>query len=113
KMFRLWGGDVVGMTCYPEVTLAAEQALCYSTIAMITDLDVWAAECEKCGIVDWGKNCPKCGGTISPLAVSVEEILETMEQNATNLKKLLQAVIPKLPKERGCNCKNSLQGAVM
>ncbi|MHA1339580.1 MAG: S-methyl-5'-thioadenosine phosphorylase [Promethearchaeota archaeon] len=113
KMFRLWGGDVIGMTCYPEVTLAAEQALCYTTIAMVTDLDVWAANCEKCGIVDWGKQCPKCGGPLTPLAVSVEEILETMEKNANNLRKLLENAIPKIPKERGCNCKNSLIGAIL
>lgn len=113
KMFRMWGGDVIGMTCYPEVTLAAEQEMCYTTIAMITDLDVWAAECDKCGIVDWGKQCPGCGGAIKPLSVSIEEILETMEQNATNLKKLLEAAIPKIPSERGCDCGNSLLGAVM
>ena len=113
KVFKMWGGDVIGMTCYPEVTLAAEQSLCYSTIAMITDLDVWAAECPKCGIIDWGKECPKCGGPIKPMSVSIEEILETMANNSVNLKKLLEAAIPKIPKEPSCNCKNSMLGAVL
>ncbi|MHA1727466.1 MAG: S-methyl-5'-thioadenosine phosphorylase [Promethearchaeota archaeon] len=113
KMFRLWGGDVIGMTCYPEITLAAEQSMCYSTIAMITDLDVWAGQCPKCGVVEFGKECPKCGGPVNALAVSIEEILETMENNSTNLKRLLEAAVPKIPAERGCNCKNSLEGAIM
>jgi 5'-methylthioadenosine phosphorylase len=113
KVFRLWGGDVIGMTCYPEVTLAAEQAMCYSTIAMVTDLDVWAAKCEKCGIVEFGKTCNKCGGPIHKLAVSVDEIFETMEINTINLKKLLEHAIPKIPAVRDCTCKDSLNGAVI
>ncbi|MHA1730967.1 MAG: MTAP family purine nucleoside phosphorylase [Promethearchaeota archaeon] len=113
KMFRMWGGDVIGMTCYPEVTLAAEKAMCYTTIAMITDLDVWAVECEKCGVVEYGRACPSCGGPVKPLAVSIDEILETMEHNAENLKKLLEAAIPKIPDEPTCNCKNSLLGAII
>jgi len=29
KMFRQWGGDIVGMTTYPEVVLSAEKEICY------------------------------------------------------------------------------------
>jgi 5'-methylthioadenosine phosphorylase len=113
KVFQMWGGDIIGMTCYPEVTLAAEQALCYSTIAMVTDLDVWAADCPQCGVVTYGENCPECGGVIKPMAVSIEEILETMEKNSVNMKRLLELAIPEIPRERGCNCKNSTLGAVI
>ncbi|TFG21220.1 MAG: S-methyl-5'-thioadenosine phosphorylase [Promethearchaeota archaeon] len=113
KVFRMWGGDVIGMTCYPEVTLAAEQSMCYSTIAMVTDLDVWAAKCDKCGIVEFNKTCDKCGGPIQKLSVSIEEVLETMETNSVNLKKLLESAIPKLPTIRKCDCKDSMNGTVM
>lgn len=113
KMFRMWGGDVIGMTCYPEVTLAAEQALCYATIAMVTDLDVWAGECDKCGIVEFAEKCAKCGGPVHPAPVSIEEILAAMENNAKNLKRLLEAALPKIPDAPACNCPNSLQGAIM
>ncbi|MEX2681754.1 MAG: S-methyl-5'-thioadenosine phosphorylase [Candidatus Sigynarchaeota archaeon] len=113
KVFHQWGADVIGMTVYPEVVLAAELSMCYSTIATVTDLDVWAASCPKCGVVPIGPACPTCSGPIKPLAVSVDEILETMEHNAKNLKKLIEIAIPNIPKERHCNCGKSLLGAIL
>ncbi len=113
RMFRIWGGDVIGMTCYPEVVLAAEAEVCYSTIAMVTDLDVWAAECDRCGIVEVGAKCPSCGGPIKKYSVSIEEILATMEKNAINLTKILDIAIPKIPKDRICKCKDSMKGAII
>ena len=62
KMFRQWGGDIIGMTVYPEVVLAAEKEMCYCTIANVTDLDVWAGKCKNCGIVEYGDKCENCGG---------------------------------------------------
>jgi 5'-methylthioadenosine phosphorylase len=38
RAFGLLGGDVVGMTGLPEVTLARELGLCYATVALITNL---------------------------------------------------------------------------
>lgn len=113
KVFRQWGGDVIGMTVYPEVVLAAEKEMCYCTIAMVTDYDVWAASCIKCGIVEIGEVCPKCGGPIEKLAVSVEEVIETVRNNADNIKKLLERTIPKIDTEKDCNCFHSLTGAIM
>jgi 5'-methylthioadenosine phosphorylase len=40
RMFRQLGGDVVGMTTVPEVTLAREAGICYATVAIVTN---WAA----------------------------------------------------------------------
>lgn len=113
KMFRLWGGDVIGMTTYPEVVLAAEKEICYCCIAMVTDLDVWAGECPNCGIVEIRENCENCGGPVQKLAVSISEILETMEKNAKNLKSLLEKTIPEIDTEKDCPCKHSLTGAII
>ena len=37
RMFRQWGGDLVGMTTIPEAILAREAGLCYAHICMPTD----------------------------------------------------------------------------
>ncbi|MHA1292898.1 MAG: S-methyl-5'-thioadenosine phosphorylase [Promethearchaeota archaeon] len=113
KMFRQWGGDIIGMTTYPEVVLSAEKEICYCCIAMVTDLDVWAGSCPQCGIVEYGKKCEKCGGPVDKLAVDVTEILETMAKNADNLKKLLELTVPKINTERDCPCRHSLTGAIL
>lgn len=113
KMFKQWGGDIIGMTIYPEVVLAAEKEMCYATIAMVTDMDVWAGNCPNCGIVEYGATCENCGGPVEKLAVSIEEILEAMAKNEENLKKLLENVIPKIDTNRDCKCFHSLTGAII
>ena len=113
KMFKQWGGDIIGMTIYPEVVLAAEKEMWYATIAMVTDMDVWAGNCPNCGIVEYGATCENCGGPVEKLAVSIEEILEAMAKNEENLKKLLENVIPKIDTNRDCKCFHSLTGAII
>jgi len=113
KMFRQWGGDIIGMTTYPEVVLAAEKEIFYCCIAMVTDLDVWAGECPNCGVVEIQETCGNCGEAIKKLVVSIEEILETMEKNSGNLKKMLELTIPKIDFERDCTCKHSLEGSII
>jgi 5'-methylthioadenosine phosphorylase len=44
RMFRQLGGDVVGMTNVPEVTLAREAGICYAAVAVVTN---WAAGVSK------------------------------------------------------------------
>jgi 5'-methylthioadenosine phosphorylase len=113
KMFANWGGDVIGMTVYPEIVLAGELNMCYSSIATVTDLDCWACECKKCGTVMYGEKCPSCGGPIKSLVVTIDEILETMHKNEDNLRKLIEKVIPNIPKKQGCGCDHRRDGAVM
>ena len=113
KMFRSWGGDIIGMTTFPEVVLAAEKEICYCCIAMITDLDVWAAKCQNCGVVEFGPKCSHCGGDLQKLIVTIDEVLETMQSNADNLKKLLELTIPQIDTERDCPCHHTLNGAII
>lgn len=40
-MFRAWGGDVINMTTFPEVTLAHEAGVPYAAVALPTDYDCW------------------------------------------------------------------------
>jgi len=41
RVYRSWGVDVIGMTNMPEAKLAREAELCYATLALATDYDVW------------------------------------------------------------------------
>ena len=113
NMFRLLGGDIIGMTTYPEVVLAAEKEMCYCCIAMITDLDVWAGNCPNCGIVAYKNECDKCGALIQKLSVDVPEVMKTIEENAENLKKLLEMTIPKINTEKDCSCHHTLSNAIL
>ena len=90
KLFRLWNADIIGMTLYPECVLAREAELCYVSVAMVTDYDVWA---EK--------------------PVSTKEIIKTMNENAENFKRLIINAIPQIPKERICSCAYSLKEALI
>ena len=114
RMFRMLGGDIIGMTVSPEFVLAREMEMCFVSIAMVTDYDVWAGECKKCGaIVELPGPCPKCGGEVKPLAVTNEEVLETMKQNSENLTKVLVDLIPRIPEERTCECAHAMEGATL
>jgi 5'-methylthioadenosine phosphorylase len=82
RMFAVLGGDLVGMTNVPEVTLAREAGLCYATVSMVTN---YAAG-------------------VSPTALTHEEVLEVMAANAGNLKNLAMATLRQLPRVRHCTC---------
>ncbi|VVB59753.1 S-methyl-5'-thioadenosine phosphorylase [uncultured archaeon] len=86
NMYRQFA-DLIGMTGVPEAILAREKELCFAIIATVTDYDVWKS------------------------SSSFEEIKNVMAANIQNTKKLLEAVIPKIPKERKCICKDALKGA--
>jgi len=90
KMFRTWGADVVGMTLVPECVLAREAEVCYASIAMVTDYDVW-------------KDHPVC----------VDDIVKTMKANIENVKRIIAETIVKIPKERNCECKVALKSALV
>ena len=91
KMFAQAGGDVIGMTQFPEVTLAKEAELCFANVALVTDYDV--------GVDD-----------IAP--VSHAEVLKVFEENIDALRNLLFAAIPGVPTDRsGCSCATALGGS--
>ncbi len=41
RMYRQWGGDLIGMTALPEAKLAREAEMCYALLALPTDYDSW------------------------------------------------------------------------
>ncbi|MCW3489566.1 S-methyl-5'-thioadenosine phosphorylase [Dethiobacter alkaliphilus] len=82
RMYQKLGGDLVGMTNVPEVVLAREAGLCYSTVALSTNF----------------------GAGISPTVLTHEEVLEVMAENVEKVRRLLMELIPNLADHRDCDC---------
>ncbi len=87
------GCDVINMTQYPEVALAAEQGICYLNISLVTDYDA--------GIY--------AGKKVKP--VSIEEVLMNFKKNTAKLKKLISEIIKNLSAERTCDCQKKAERA--
>lgn len=83
------GWDVVNMTGQPEAVLAREMELCYTAIALVTDLDA---------------------GLEAADAVRAAEVLRVFQANLERLRTLLTAVVAELPTERDCACGAALDG---
>jgi len=41
EMHRMWGGDLIGMTCMPEAKLAREAEMAYAMVCLPSDYDCW------------------------------------------------------------------------
>jgi len=80
-VYKNHGYSVVGMTAITEAYLCREVEMCYETIALITDTDVYGL-----------------------LPVNAERVRKSMEENVANVNKLIYELIPKIPKERQCQC---------
>ena len=80
------------MTNVPEVKLAREAELCYATLALVTDYDVWhETEAE----------------------VTVEAVVANLMKNVATAKSVLRRVIPRLHGPRTCACPGLLRNAVI
>jgi len=78
RMYRAWGGDVIGMTAVPEVKLAREAELPYALLGMVTDYDCWREGEEA----------------------DVEAIVARLHGNAATARRLVVEFARSLPKDR-------------
>ncbi len=85
KMYQMFGGDLVGMTAYPEVALARELGLCYGAVAMVTN---YAA-----GIADDH--------------LAHEEVLNMMARLSRKIKELLLTTVELLTEDSACACQQT------
>jgi 5'-methylthioadenosine phosphorylase len=92
RIYRGWGVDVIGMTNMPEAKLAREAELCYATLALVTDYDVWHD---------------------SHATVSVETVIENLLRNVATAKGVLRRLIPSVIGARTCPCPSLLKSAVI
>lgn len=84
------GWSVVGMTGVPEASIARELALCYTSIAVVTDHDA---------------------GVETGTGVTQAEVLQAFEHSIGRLRGLVTDVISQLPKpDADCSCRHVLDG---
>jgi len=92
NLYRSWGADVIGMTNLQEAKLAREAEICHATMAMVTDYDCWREGHD---------------------AVTVEQVVAVLNQNAENATKIVAAAIAAIPAERHCACASALKYAIL
>jgi 5'-methylthioadenosine phosphorylase len=82
--FQSHGWSIIGMTAMPEASLARELGLCYTTLALVTDLDA---------------------GVEAGAGVTHAEVLAAFATNLPRLRDLLVATLGRLPAQQGdCPC---------
>ncbi|ADD67275.1 purine or other phosphorylase family 1 [Denitrovibrio acetiphilus DSM 12809] len=88
KAFDRWGADLVGMTLFPECSLARERELCYANLSVITN---YAA------------------GT-SSTKLTADEVVEEMGKATEKLKGIVSMLPVYFKNERECSCPDALAG---
>lgn len=83
------GGTVINMTGAPEAPLARELAMCYATIALVTDLDA---------------------GVEGDRGVTQEEVFRVFAENTARMRELLLACVANLKDGDDCPCPHALDG---
>jgi 5'-methylthioadenosine phosphorylase len=89
RWYAAQGWTLIGMTAHPEAVLARELALCYTTIALVTDTDAGVEEGE---------------------GVTHAEVFRVFAENVARLRALITQIIPQVPVERTCPCPHALDG---
>lgn len=91
--YRRLGYDVINMTQCPEVALARELGMCYSSVALVTDYDS--------GVDDR----PEIG------AVNQADVFEVFAANVDRLRGVLRRSIVEIA-DRSCNCAAATNGII-
>jgi 5'-methylthioadenosine phosphorylase len=92
RIYRTWGVDVIGMTNLQEAKLAREAEICYATMALVTDYDVWHETEED---------------------VTVEAVIAVLLENAAMAKAILRRAVRAIPAARTCPCSRALRDAII
>ncbi len=92
NLYRSWGASIIGMTALPEAKLAREAEICYATLALVTDYDVWhRTEAE----------------------VSVDLVIANLMKNVETTQSLLPDLAARIPASRACVCQSALERAII
>lgn len=90
RYYSAQGWTLIGMTGHPEAVLARELALCYTTLALVTDMDA---------------------GIEAGQGVTQAEVFEAFGKNMSRLRDLVATIIASFPAEREDDlCAHALDG---
>jgi 5'-methylthioadenosine phosphorylase len=90
--FRKWGFSIIGMTASPEAFLAREAEMCYTTMAHVTDYDVWHTSMEP---------------------VTVDMVIRTLNQNTRIAQDGIHNLALNFKERITCACQNALSSALI
>ncbi|HZK43267.1 MAG TPA: S-methyl-5'-thioadenosine phosphorylase [Syntrophomonadaceae bacterium] len=90
-MFKILGGDLIGMTSVPEVTLARELGICYGNISIVTNF----------------------AAGISSTILTHSEVVEKMQTTIADVRVLIMNAIKHLDNETSCDCAKILDETEM
>jgi 5'-methylthioadenosine phosphorylase len=93
--YRKLGFDTIGMTALPEAKLAREAEICYASMNLVTDYDVWYPEHDE---------------------VTVDMVIANMVANLETAKQIIRYALPAmeaLGDEAACGCPSALAGAII
>lgn len=91
-LYRQWGMDIIGMTASPEIFLAREAEICYTTMAHVTDYDVWH---------------------VSEETVTVEMVVRTLLKNVRIAQETIKKLVDKIDPSGHCQCEDALKDALI
>lgn len=89
RMFKMLGGDLVGMTGLPEVVLAREREMCYNSICIVSNYASGISEDE----------------------LTIDEVFEMVAKKEQELLELIYNFIRNSDDEKDCTCQHALDGA--
>ena len=92
NIFRTWGFSIIGMTASPEAFLAREAEMCYTTMAHVTDYDVWHTSMEP---------------------VTVDMVIKTLNQNTRIAQDGIRNLALSFKERTSCSCQNALSSALI
>ncbi len=90
NMYRLIGGDIVGMTAMPEAILAREANICYASFALVTNL----------------------AAGLSENLITHQEVFECMKSTNEKLKPFIKKALSEIVKmDNKCACQTTISEA--
>ena len=92
NLYRSWGASIIGMTALPEAKLAREAEICYATLALVTDYDVWHQ---------------------SEAEVSVDLVVANLMKNVDTTQSILPDLSARIDEPSMCICQSALERAII